>query len=148
MLLRFVIVKNCYLYFLVVLYFLVDSFFFIPRVPIYIPIYIVYIKFLLSLVTLICSYDLYYISLSMSQCPSFKKKMSLPFISFRHLVKVMSFVIFWDGCEGGRILSLEFGRRGLLVFLVFQVFVTLLRVKGLQVIVFGVLLHALPFFLL
>ena len=50
--------------------------FFIPRVPIYIPIYIVYIKFLLSLVTLICSYDLYYISLSMSQCPSFQKNVS------------------------------------------------------------------------
>ena len=30
MLLRFVIVKNCYLYFLVVLYFFVDSFFLFP----------------------------------------------------------------------------------------------------------------------
>ena len=68
--------------------------------------------------------------------------MSLPFISFRHLVKVMSFVIFWDGCEGGRILSLEFGRGGLLVFLVLWVLVALLQVKGLLLIVFGVLLHA------
>ncbi len=68
--------------------------------------------------------------------------MSLPFISFRHLVKVMSFIIFWDGFEGDRVLSLESGWRGMLVFLVFGVFVVLLQVKGLLVIVFGLLLHA------
>ena len=92
--------------------------------------------------------------------PFFFKKMSLPHISFCHLVEVMSFVVFWDSFEGDRVLSLEFGRRGMLVFLVFWVFVALLQVKGLLVdrhiallqvkgllvIVFGVLLHALPFF--
>ena len=65
--------------------------------------------------------------------PFFFKKMSLPHISFRHLVEVMSFVVFWDGFEGDRVLSLEFGRRGMLVFLVFWVFVVLLQVKGLLV---------------
>ena len=123
---------------------LVDSFFLFPG---FLYIYIVYIKFLLSLVTLICSYDdITYLC----QCLSalLFKKMSLLFISFRHLVEVMSFVIFWDGFEQGRIPSLEFGPRSLLVFLVFQVFIALLRVRGLQVIVFGVMLHAFPFCLL
>ena len=37
---------------------------------------------------------------------------TLLFISSRHLVKVTSFVFFWDGCEGGRIVFLKFGRGG------------------------------------
>ena len=65
--------------------------------------------------------------------PFFFKKMSLPHISFRHLVEVMSFVVFWDGFEGDRVLSLESGWGGMLVFLVFGVFVVLLQVKGLLV---------------
>merc|ERR1712030_51743 len=55
MLLRFVIVKNCYLYFFIVLFFWLIHFSYSQGSYIY--IYIVYIKFLLSLVTLICSYD-------------------------------------------------------------------------------------------
>ena len=42
-------------------------------------------------------------------------------------------------------MSLEFGRGGLLVFLVLWVLVALLQVKGLLLIVFRVLLHALFF---
>ena len=38
---------------------------------------------------------------------------TLLFILSRHLVKVTSFVFFWDGCEGGRIVFLDFGRGGL-----------------------------------
>jgi len=66
MLLRFCNRKKLLFVFFNCFVLLVDSFFLFPGFPIYIPIYIVYIKFLLSLVTLICSYDLYYISLSMS----------------------------------------------------------------------------------
>ena len=68
--------------------------------------------------------------------------MSLPHISFRLLVEVMSFVIFWDGFEGDRVLSLESGWRGMLVFLVFGVFVVLPQVKGLLVDRHVVLLQA------
>merc|ERR1712115_648595 len=40
---------------------------------------------------------------------------TLLFILSCHLVKVTSFVFFWDGCEGGRIVFLEFGRGGLVL---------------------------------
>ena len=65
--------KNCYLYFLIVLFFWLIHFFLFPG---FLYIYIVYIKFLLSLVTLICSYDLYYISQSSLSALLLKKNVS------------------------------------------------------------------------